>query len=496
MSTFVKVTDLITIMFFLAIAAVITASNTAELDVLEMARTAVVEAKTSFGSMAVTEATSEVAGSYYKLGLSECEKLYDESEARLSKLVVDHENFTVEDVRTWLSGVLANHHTCLDGLIQQRQGHKPLVHSNVTFVLHEALAFYKKSRARQGHGPTRPKHRPTRPNHGPGRSHHGPSRPNQNGGMLVSWNPTSSRADFVVARDGSATHRTINQALAAVSRMGKSRLNRVIIYIKAGVYNEKIEIDRHMKNIMLVGDGMDRTIVTNNRNVPDGSTTYGSATFGVSGDGFWARDITFENTAGPHKHQAVALRVSSDLSLFYRCSFKGYQDTLFTHSLRQFYRDCHIYGTIDFIFGDAAAVFQNCDIFVRRPMDHQGNMITAQGRDDPHTNSEFEAVKGRFKSYLGRPWKKYSRTVFLKTDIDELIDPRGWREWSGSYALSTLYYGEFMNTGAGAGTGRRVNWPGFHVLRGEEEASPFTVSRFIQGDSWIPITGVPFSAGV
>lgn len=109
---------------------------------------------------------------------------------------------------------------------------------------------------------------------------------------------------------------------------------------------------------------------------------------------------------------------------------------------------------------------------------------------------DFEAVKGRFKSYLGRPWKKYSRTVFLKTDIDGLIDPRGWREWSGSYALSTLYYGEFMNTGAGAGTSRRVNWPGFHVLRGEEEASPFTVSRFIQGDSWIPITGVPFSAGV
>ncbi|CAL9245606.1 unnamed protein product [Arabidopsis halleri] len=521
MYTFAKVTDLITIMFLLAIAAVVTASNTAELDVLEMARTAVVEARASFGSVAVVEATSEVAtSSYYNLGLSECEKLYDESEARLSKLVVAHENFTVEDVRTWLSGVLANHHTCLDGLVQQREGHKPLVHSNVTFVLHEALAFYKKSRGhmkkrlhgpgRQSHGTTRPNHGPTRPNHGPGRPYHGPTRPNQSGGMLVSWNPTSSsRADFVVAQDGSGTHRTINQALAAVSRMGKSRLNRVIIYIKAGVYNDKVDIDRHMKNIMLVGDGMDRTIVTNNRNVPDGSTTYGSATFGVSGDGFWARDMTFENTAGPYKHQAVALRVSSDLSLFYRCSFKGYQDTLFTHSLRQFYRDCHIYGTIDFIFGDAVAVFQNCDIFVRRPMDHQGNMITAQGRDDPHSNSgisiqhsriraapEFEAVKSRFKSYLGRPWKKYSRTVFLKTDIDELIDPRGWREWSGSYALSTLYYGEFMNTGAGAGTSRRVNWPGFHVLRGQEEASPFTVSRFIQGDSWIPITGVPFSAGV
>lgn len=147
MHTFVKVTDLITIMFYVAIAAVVTASNTAELDVLEMARTAVVEARTSFGSLAVVEATSEVATSgYYNFGLSECEKLYDESEARLSKLVVAHENFTVEDVTTWLSGVLTNHHTCLDGLVQQRQGHKPFVHSNITFVLREALAFYKKSR--------------------------------------------------------------------------------------------------------------------------------------------------------------------------------------------------------------------------------------------------------------------------------------------------------------------------------------------------------------
>lgn len=98
----------------------------------------------------------------------------------------------------------------------------------------------------------------------------------------MSWNPTGSRADFVVAKDGWATHRSISDALAAVSRMGKSRTNRVIIYIKAGVYKEKVEIDRHMKNIMLVGDGMDRTIITNNRNVPDGSTTYGSATFGIT----------------------------------------------------------------------------------------------------------------------------------------------------------------------------------------------------------------------
>lgn len=133
---------------------------------------------------------------------------------------------------------------------------------------------------------------------------------------------------------------------------------------------------------------------------------------GVSGDRFWARDMTFENSFGPHKHQAVALRVSSDLSVFYGCSFIGHQDTLFVLSLRQFYRDCQTHGTIDFIFGDAAAVFQNCDIFLGRPMDHQANMITAQGRDNPNENTgisiqgsrvrpsqEFVPVKDLFKTY-------------------------------------------------------------------------------------------------
>ncbi|KAL0425833.1 UNVERIFIED_CONTAM: putative pectinesterase/pectinesterase inhibitor 36 [Sesamum radiatum] len=219
--------------------------------------------------------------------------------------------------------------------------------------------------------------------------------------------------------------------------------------------------------------------------------------------------MTFENTAGPQKHQAVAMRVGSDLSVFYRCSFKGYQDTLLLHSLRQFYRDCQVHGTVDFIFGDAAAVLQNCDIIVRRPMAHQSNMITAQGRDDPNENTgisiinsrvlpafDFRDVKGRFRSYLGRPWKKYSRTVVLQTDLDGLVDGKGWKEWSGEFALSTLYYAEYMNTGAGASTADRVKWPGFHVLRDRQEAEQFSVRSFIGGESWIPATGVPFSSAV
>ncbi|KAL6322521.1 hypothetical protein AAG906_009823 [Vitis piasezkii] len=112
------------------------------------------------------------------------------------------------------------------------------------------------------------------------------------------------------------------------------------------------------------------------------------------------------------------------------------------------------------------------------------------------SSPEFTTVKGSFKSFLGRPWKRYSRTVFLETDLDGLIDPRGWTEWSGNYGLSTLYYGEYNNSGDGASTKERVKWPGFHVLNGAEDAMPFTVSRFIQGEKWIPASGVPFSPGI
>lgn len=213
----------------------------------------------------------------------------------------------------------------------------------------------------------------------------------------------------------------------------------------------------------------------------------------MSGDGFWARDMTFENTADPHKHQAVAPRVSSDLSVFYRCSFKGYQDTLFTLSLRQFYRDCQIYGTIDFIFGDAAAVFQNCDIFVRRPMHDQSNMVTAQGRDNP--NEKYRNLDSRIASRGSFP-SRVTWTVILKTDLDGIIHPEGWIEWDGNFALSTLYYAEYLNAGLGAATANRVKWPGFHVLNNPQQAAPFTVTGFIQGDSWIPATGVPFWLGI
>ncbi|KAL5747360.1 hypothetical protein ACOSP7_024359 [Xanthoceras sorbifolium] len=147
-------------------------------------------------------------------------------------------------------------------------------------------------------------------------------------------------------------------------------------------------------------------------------------------------------------------------------------------SLRQFYHDCYIYGTIDFIFDDASTVFHNCDIFVRRSMDHQANIITMQGRDHSESNTRISIIGSRI-----RPTPNFTPV-------------KGWTEWKGSFALSTLYYFEYLNEEAGASTANRVKWNDFHMLSNAEEASPYTVSGFIHGDNWIPETGVPFSLGI
>eukprot|EP01018_Ginkgo_biloba_P036794 Gb_22360 [translate_table: standard] len=321
---------------------------------------------------------------------------------------------------------------------------------------------------------------------------------------LLQASSPASQANVVVAKDGSGKYTTITAAINAAPQKSSKRY---VIYVKAGVYTENIDISKKVTNLMLIGDGKDQTVVTGNENVQDGSTTFKSATVAVSGNGFIARDMTFENTAGPQKEQAVALRVGSDLSVLYHCSFKGYQDTLYVYSLRQFFREVDIYGTVDFIFGNAAVVIQNSNIYARRPGSNQKNTITVQGRTDPNQNtgisihncmvtaaSDLQPVRTSIQTYLGRPWKEYSRTVFMQSTLDDLIDPAGWLEWNGNFALNTLYYGEYMNSGAGAGTAKRVKWGGYPVITSASEASKFTVDQFISGNSWIPATGIPFTS--
>ncbi|KAI7738007.1 hypothetical protein M8C21_006634 [Ambrosia artemisiifolia] len=310
-----------------------------------------------------------------------------------------------------------------------------------------------------------------------------------------------TEVDVVVAQDGSGKYKRIGDALNAVPDKGKKRF---VIYVKKGVYYENVRVEKPKWNVMMIGDGMDSTIVSGSLNVVDGTPTFQSATFAVFGKGFIARDMGFVNTAGPDKHQAVALLSTADQSVFYRCRIDAFQDSLYTHSNRQFYRECNIYGTVDFIFGNSAVVIQNSNILPRKPMPGQQNTITAQGKFDPNQNTGISIQNctiwpfgnlSDVHTFLGRPWKNYSTTVYLNNMMDSFIDPKGWLPWVGTSAPNTIYYAEFANYGAGVVTKGRVTWKGLKFIT-SKQANKFTVEPFIQGDKWVKDTGVPYKSGL
>ncbi|RVW22275.1 Pectinesterase 2 [Vitis vinifera] len=390
-----------------------------------------------------------------KAAWNDCLELYEHTILKLNKTLDPNTRCTQVDAQTWLSTALTNLQTCQDGFIELGVSDYllPSMSNNVSKLISNTLSINKVPYAEpsyKGGYPTWVK---------PGDR------------KLLQSSSLASQANIVVSKDGSGDYTTIEQQ----SLQHPS--------------DQEVE-------------------VTGSKSVGGGSTTFKSATVAVVGDGFIARGMTFRNTAGASNHQAVALRSGSDLAVYYQCSFEGYQDTLYTYSERQFYRGCDIYGTVDFIFGNAAVVFQNCNIYARNPP-NKINTVTAQGRTDPNQNtgisihdckvtaaSDLKPVQGSVKTYLGRPWKEYSRTVFLKTYLDSLINSAGWLEWSGHFALNTLYYGEYMNTGAGSSTSGRVKWAGYHVITSSTEAAKFTVGNFISGNSWLPSTNVPFTSGL
>ncbi|CAN7021869.1 unnamed protein product [Brassica rapa subsp. trilocularis] len=447
-----------------------------------------------------------------------CVELLDDSVDALSRALssvvsVSGGQTKPQDVMTWLSSALTNHDTCTEGFDGVGDGgvkdQMTDALKNLSELVSNCLAIF----AASGDGddfagvPIQNRRLLEVGGGGGDRNMKFPRWTKRRERELLEMPVSQIQADIIVSKDGNGTCKTISEA---IKKAPQHSTRRTIIYVKAGRYEEKnLKVGRKKINLMFVGDGKGKTVISGGKSIFDNITTFHTASFAATGAGFIARDITFQNWAGPEKHQAVALRVGADHAVIYRCSIIGYQDTLYVHSNRQFFRECDIYGTVDFIFGNAAVVLQNCSIYARKPMALQKNTITAQNRKDPNQNTgisihasrvlatpDLQATNGTTQTYLGRPWKLYSRTVYMLSYIGNHVHTRGWLEWNTTFALDTLYYGEYLNTGPGSNISQRVNWPGYRVINSTAEANRFTVSEFIYGSSWLPSTGVSFLAGL
>ena len=296
--------------------------------------------------------------------------------------------------------------------------------------------------------------------------------------------------DYTVAADGSGDFNTVQQAIDAVPDFRKKETK---IFIKNGRYKEKLVLPPSKTNVTFIGENKEQTVLTNddyaqklNRFGEEMGTT-GSTSFFVFGDGFTARNITFENSSGP-VGQAVAVRVDGDRVIFENCRFLGFQDTLYTHGResRQYYKDCYIEGTTDFIFGWSTAVFENCEIYSKEG----GHYITAASteKDAAHgyvfINCKLTGNAPEETVYLGRPWRNYAQTVFINTEMGNHIKKEGWHNWNKPDAEETVFYAEYNSSGPGAAPEQRVEWA--HLLT-KEEAQKFTVNGVLQGeDNWSP----------
>jgi PelA/Pel-15E family pectate lyase len=300
---------------------------------------------------------------------------------------------------------------------------------------------------------------------------------------IVTLSAYAGPPDLLVAADGSGNVRMVQEA---IDRVPEGNTRRFVIAIKPGVYREQIRIPANKPYVSLIGTGPEKTQVTYKLSNKDAGSTSASFASYIGGHDFYAESISFENSYGPDS-QAVAALVEADRAIFKNCRFIGWQDTLYAKGGRQYYRGCYIEGSVDFIFGQAAAVFEDCEIHSKGD-----GYITAPMRFASDEPSGLVFIKCRLTSsntkdgvYLGRPWRDYGRTVFLETEMGSHIRPVGWHRWLPERE-KTAYFAEYKSTGKGAATTDRVKWS--HQLT-RKEAKAFSTGNFLKGiDGWDPKT--------
>lgn len=281
--------------------------------------------------------------------------------------------------------------------------------------------------------------------------------------LFLSATQASAQYNAVVAKDGTGDYTTIQAALNAAPA---GRTTPWVIYIKNGKYREKDTVAASKPFITLVGESVSNVVISwddySGKAIPGGGThgTASSATFFVLANDFTAVNVTFENTTG-EQPQALAINVTGDRAAFKNCRFLGGQDTVFSggNGARHYYRNCYIDGTVDFIFGDARAVFDSCYIYPKTRSAAGSSYITAANtkQTEPYgyvfRNSKLLMNRGTTTYFFGRPWqndagtpdasKSRNKTVFLNTTIGNgVVRPEGWSTWDAGTNTGYITYAE------------------------------------------------------
>lgn len=293
-----------------------------------------------------------------------------------------------------------------------------------------------------------------------------------------------------VARDGTAEFRNIDDAIEVCRAFMEYHK---VIFVKKGTYKEKLIVPSWLTNIEICGEDRDNTIITydDHTNVFIPGTdrkmgTFRTYTVRVDGNDITFRNITIENNAA-RLGQAVALHTQGDRLTFVNCRILGNQDTVYTGGIntRLYFKDCHIEGTTDFIFGPSTAWFENCTILSRTD-----SYITAASTPQNveygyvFNRCKIVAAEGVSKVYLGRPWRPYAHTLFMNCQLGKHILPVGWHNWSNTQNETTARYCEYDNHGEGAATKERAAWT--RQLTKKEAAKVTLENVFRQNGGWIP----------
>lgn len=285
--------------------------------------------------------------------------------------------------------------------------------------------------------------------------------------------------DFTVAQDGTGNFTSVQAAIDACKAFPDQPM---VIFVKNGVYKEKVRVPACNNHLTIVGESVAKTIITyddyfNKINRGRNSTFY-TYTLIVEANDFCAENITIENAAGP-VGQAVALHVEGDRCVFRNCRFLGNQDTLYLagETSRDYFVNCYVEGTTDFIFGAATALFDNCTLY-NKANSYITAASTPQGKPFGFVfkNCKLTAAEGVTKVFLGRPWRDYAKVVYINCEMGKHIAPAGWVNWDKTSRDKTAYYAEYGNTGAGSSVFQRVAWS--HQLTADEAAS-YSIERIL-----------------